>query len=316
MVSNQKKICVVGATGLIGRQLVNNLLYNGYNPVVLSRNPQKASDLFVRSVSIEFWDGKDENSLVQIIEGSKAIVNLAGESIASRWTNKKKKLILESRVKTTETIVNAVMKCNNPPEVFVQASAIGYYPHNSNVKYDENGPLGDGFLSQVVMKWEEASAEVENISRLVIVRTGVVLSSNGGFLEKIVLPIRLFVGGWFGRGDQMISWIHIEDHVRAIRFLIENSSCKGAYNLVALEPISYKLLVKKVGKVLKRPIWLPVPAFVLRLIFGKMANEVILSNQNIVPKGLELAGFKFEFNDIDIALKDLFGSGKGKKDIH
>jgi uncharacterized protein len=310
MDNHRKKVCIVGATGLIGRQLVNTLLDSGYNPVVLSRNPSRVIGLFGGDVHVELWNDKDDSNLVNIIEGAYAVVNLAGESIATRWTSKKKKLILSSRVKTTETIVNAVMKCNNPPKVFVQASAIGYYPYNSNVKYDENGPLGDGFLSKVVMGWEQTSAKVEIISRLVIVRTGVVLSSNGGFLEKIVLPIRLFAGGWFGRGDQMISWIHIEDHVKAIRFLIENDSCNGVYNLVSPDPIQYKQLVKRIGAILNRPIWLPIPRFVLRLIFGDMAKEVILANQNIIPVKIEQAGFKFEYFDIDIVLKNLLRGEK------
>lgn len=306
MIDKSREVVIVGATGLLGRQLVNSLLESGYKPVVLSRNPIKAQELFGGKVDVQLWNGADVNSLMLLISGAKAIINLAGESIATRWTRKKKDSILKSRVVTTSAIVAAIKQCASPPDVFIQASAIGYYPHNSRLQVDEGGLPGSGFLSQVVMQWEQAAVNVEDRSRLVIIRTGVVLSATGGFLSKLVLPIRFFVGAWFGRGSQMLSWIHIKDHARAICFLLDHDNCRGVYNLVSPEPRTIKSFVKQLGAVLKRPVWLTIPAFVLTWVFGEMADEVILSNQNVIPQRLIQAGFEFEFNDVDNALEDLY----------
>lgn len=305
MNGNQQKIVIVGATGLIGQQLVRNLIHEELIPIVLTRNPSKAKMLFDNNIQIQYWNGTDISSLTAIINKSKALVNLAGESVATRWTKEKKELILKSRIDTTNAIVNAINGCSEPPEVFIQASAIGYYPYNSNDKIDEDGLAGDGFLSRVVMQWEQTAAKAENKSRLVIIRTGIVLSFNGGFLKEILRPIKLFIGGWFGNGKQLLSWIHIDDHVRAIQFLIDDTINKGVYNLVSPQPISYKLFVKKIGKIINRPIWMPIPTFILVLLFGRMANEVLLSNQNIVPSKLLSAGFKFKYSDIDFTLNNL-----------
>lgn len=300
-----KRIFIIGATGLIGRQVVTDLLENGLRPVVLSRNLSKAKKQFGDGVEIKSWNGEDVDALRFNIDRAKAIINLAGESIASRWTAKKKDSILKSRIITTNAVVLAIAKCDVPPEVYVQASAIGYYPHNQGLQFDEDGPLGSGFLSQVVMQWESAALKVENRSRLIIIRTGVVLSSEGGFLSKMALPIKLYIGGWFGSGDQYISWIHIKDHVRAISFLIKNSSSKGIYNLVSPEPVNVRTFVKRIGFIQKKPVWLPIPSFILKLVFGQMAGEVILSNQSIIPKRLMQAVFEFKFKNLDDALKDL-----------
>ncbi len=305
MIEKSKSVYVIGATGLIGSKAVTFLVENGYRPVVLSRNIAKAKSILSDRVNALYWNGIDVDELVLLINGSRAIINLAGESIASRWTSKKKSAILRSRVDTTTAIVEAIRQCAEPPEVYIHGSAIGYYPFNSNLSFDEDGLRGDGFLSQVVSQWEQAAVRAENKTRLVIIRTGVVLSSSGGFLGKIAMSVKLFSGGWFGNGNQMLSWIHIKDHVSAIKFLLENSTCSGVFNLTSEEPITIRSFVKRLGAILNRPAWLPVPAFVLRLMFGKMADEVILSNQNIIPKRLIQNGFKFEFSCIDDALHDL-----------
>lgn len=308
--SDSKTVFVIGGTGLIGRSIVSDLLDSGYIPVVLSRNPSKAKKLFRSEVDLQFWDGSDADALTLLIAGARAIINLAGESIAVRWTKAKKASILRSRLITTNAIVTAIRQSFAPPEVFIQASAIGYYKHNSGLPIDEDGPLGDGFLSNVVMQWEQVAEKVESRSRLVIIRTGVVLSADGGFLSRIVFPVRFFIGGWFGEGTQKLSWIHIKDHVRATRFLLENDRCKGVYNLVSEEPTIMKTFVKRIGTVLSRPAWLPMPIFLLKLVFGEMVNEVILSNQHIVPKRLVLEEFRFDFNHIEAALDDLLNKRK------
>lgn len=305
MKGNSSTVFIIGATGLIGRRVVDGLLENGLRPVVLSRNPSKAKTIFVDGVDIVSWNGADVDALKSIIDGAKAIINLAGESIASRWTTKKRDSIIKSRIVSTNAVVAAIKRCDIPPEVYIQGSAIGYYPYDQNFKFDEDGPLGSGFLAKVVNDWEQAAIKVGNSSRLVIIRTGVVLSSDGGFLSKIILPIKLFMGGWFGHGDQYVSWIHVEDQIRAICFLVKNNASNGIYNLVSPEPVTIKLFAKRVGLMLKRPVWLPIPSVILKLMFGRMALEVILSNQYVVSKRLT-QGFEFKFKNLDSALTDLF----------
>ena len=305
MIDNPKSVYVIGATGLIGSYALRYLIDCGYNPVVLSRNVDKARKFFGDTVDVQYWNGSDAKELMHLINGSRALINLAGESIASRWTVAKKDAIVKSRVNTTNAIVEAIKQCSAPPKVFIQGSATGYYPFNSNLSFDEDSVQGNGFLSQVVLQWEQAAVRVENKTRLVIIRTGVVLSNQGGFLKKMILPIKLLVGGWFGNGSNVLSWIHIKDHVRAMVFLLETEGCSGVYNLTTQEPVAIKFFLKRLGSVLHRPVWLPIPTFLLRMAFGQMAKEVILSNQNIIPKRLIQAGFKFEFSSIDGALIDL-----------
>ena len=312
MVTYPKNIVIIGGTGLIGQHLVKRLISAGYNPVVLTRSIFKGKKCFGDTVQVTYWDGYDITSLTTIINSSVGVVNLAGESIATRWTKSKKERIWKSRINTTNTIDHAIKGCFQPPAVFVQASAIGYYSHNSNQQVDEDSAVGNGFLSQVVMQWEQAAQKVEDRSRLVIVRTGIVLSRDGGFLAKILPAIKLFIGGWFGNGHQMLSWIHIDDHVNAIQFLIDNNAAKGIYNLVSPEAITYKHFVKQIGRILRRPVWTSIPSFIVRLVFGKMANEVLLSNQNVLPKRLQSAGYRFKYGRIEVALIDLLVKKKQK----
>ncbi|MHC1702410.1 MAG: TIGR01777 family oxidoreductase [Tenuifilaceae bacterium] len=305
MNNDNKNIVIIGGSGLIGRHLVKLLRSNGYSPIVLSRNPLKVKTLFSSDIEIQKWDGKDTEQLSKLIDGKKGIINLAGETIATRWTKKKKELIVSSRIETTKIISTAINNCKNPPEIFIQGSAIGYYHYNSNDQVDENSGQGSGFLSNLVSHWENAAKQIESKTRLVIVRTGIVFSKDGGFLSKIIPSIKFFAGGWFGNGNQFLSWIHIDDYSKAILFLLEKNDSHGVYNLVSPNPITYKALVRKIGSKLHRPIWMPVPSFILRLGFGSMADEVLLSNQNVIPKRLVDQGFSFNYNQIDSALDDL-----------
>jgi len=305
MINDNKNIVVIGGSGLIGRHLVKLFSSNGYRPIVLSRNPQKVKAQFSSDIEVQKWNGHDTEQLSKLIDGKKGLINLAGEAIATRWTKKKKELIVSSRIETTKIIATAINNCKNPPEIFIQGSAIGYYYYNSNDQVDENTIQGSGFLSNLVSRWENAAKQIESKTRLVIVRTGIVFSKEGGFLSKIIPSIKFFAGGWFGNGNQFLSWIHIDDYSKAILFLLEKNDSQGVYNLVSPNPTTYKTLVKKIGSKIHRPIWMPVPSFILRLGFGSMADEVLLSNQNVVPKKLVDEGFRFNFNQIDSALEDL-----------
>lgn len=305
MTDKSKTIVVIGATGLLGRKIVNTLQAKGYRPFIATRNPAKASKIFGDNVDFFSWNGYDIEVLTQNINACKGAINLAGESIAKRWTNKSKKQILDSRVNITKAIIDAINACVEPPEVLIQASAIGYYPSDSFAVMDEQGRIGGGFLAKVVKQWEDASLKVDSRMRRVIIRTGVVLSPEGGFLKNVLPSIKFFLGGWFGNGEQMISWIHIDDHANAVCFLLDNKRCYGAFNLVSPNPAKLRTLLSSIGRILRRPVWLPIPSFILRLMFGGMANEVLLSSQSVFPRKLIDAGFKFQYEEVDTALKDL-----------
>jgi hypothetical protein len=300
-----RKVVIAGGTGLIGQRLAIALHHAGYSLTVLTRNPLKANAIFPFPVHLQAWNGMDPEPLVHTFEGAKAVVNLAGETIASYWTKARKGVLLSSRVNPTKAIVEAIRSCTAKPEVLVQASAIGYYPYNCSMPLAEDGPMGQGFLSQLVARWEAVAAGVGGHSRLVLLRTGVVLASKGGFLEQLVKPINLYVGGWFGDGRQSIPWIHIDDHVGAVQFLIENDSLHGPFNLVSPNPVALKSLTRQVARLLGKPAWFGIPAFALRLLLKDMANEVLLANQIIVPQRLRQSGFTFQHETIDEALSTL-----------
>lgn len=300
-----KRIVVVGATGLIGRSLIPFLVDSGYRVVALSRSIQKARTIFSDEIDVEYWNGSDSLALIPIFNDAFAVINLAGESIAVRWTKKNKDRIYRSRIVTTNSIVDAINRCINPPKVLIQASAIGYYSYNSEDQQYETSAKGDGFLSDLVSEWENAAKAVSSNCRLVLIRTGIVLSSEGGFLVKLIYPTKFYLGGWFGNGSQKISWIHINDYVNAVKLLIEEENCIGPFNLVSPNPVTFIQFAKAVGDALKRPVWLPIPKFVLRFFFGKMADEVIFSNQNVIPRKLLEMGFVFINHDIKETLKDL-----------
>jgi len=305
MNNSEKKIVVVGATGLIGRSLIPYLVISGYSVVALSRSIQNARAIFSNEIDVDYWNGSDSLALTQIFNNAFAVINLAGESIAVRWTKRNKDRIYRSRIVTTNSIVDAINECSNPPKVLIQASAIGYYPYNSEIQHDEASIKGDGFLSNLVSEWENTAKAVSGNCRLVLVRTGIVLSSDGGFLAKLINPIKFYFGGWFGKGSQKIPWIHINDYVNAVKLLIEEENCIGPFNLVSPNPVTYRQFAKAVGDALKRPVWLPIPKFALRFFMGKMADEVIFSNQNVIPQKLLEMGFVYIHHDIKETLKDL-----------
>lgn len=304
------KVVIAGGTGLIGQRLAIALHQAGYSVTVLTRNPLKASTLFSIPVHLQAWNGIDPQPLTDTIEGSKAVVNLAGETIASFWTIARKEVLLASRINPTKAIVEAIRSCTAKPEVLVQASAIGYYPYDCSMPLAEDGPRGHGFLSQLVARWEAEAADVVGNSRLVLLRSGVVLANKGGFLEQLVKPINLYVGCWFADGRQIIPWIHIDDHVRAIQFLIENDSLHGPFNLVSPNPVTLKSLIKQIARLLRKPAWFGIPASTLRLLLKDMANEVLLANQIIVPQRLRQSGFTFQYDTIDHALSALLSCKK------
>jgi uncharacterized protein (TIGR01777 family) len=303
--SNQ--IIITGATGFIGKSLCKHLAQAGYDVVALSRNPKKGSESLPNQVRVANWDAKTSKGWVNYADGAYAIINLAGENIGSgRWTQGKKRRILESRLNAGKAVVEAVEKVENKPKVVIQASGIGIYGNRDAEILDEFSHPGSGFLTEVAEQWEGSTKKVESSGvRQVIIRTGVVLGPGGGFLSRVVLPFRLFVGGRLGSGEQWIPWIHMDDEVRAIHFLMERPDLQGVFNLAAPNLLMSKDFFSLLGKAIKRPSWLPVPGFLLRLLLGERALELILSGQRATPKRLLESGYDFLYPDVKSALREI-----------
>lgn len=305
------KIIISGGTGLIGSLLVKEMAADGHELIVLSRSPQKYTDMFGENVQLVQWDGQSSGEWAAHMDGADAVVNLAGESISGsnflpdRWTAKKKQRILDSRIAAGHALVKAVEAAESKPKVLIQSSAIGHYGHTGDTVITESSPAGEDFLAAVTQDWESSTAAVEDLGvRRVIARTGLVLSTEDGALPRLLLPTRLFVGGWFGNGKQYWSWIHINDAVWALRFLIENESAQGIFNVTAPNPVTSKEFGKALGRALNRPSIMPVPAFAMRLALGEVASTV-LEGQRVMPQRLEEMDFAFRYADIDAALNQL-----------
>ena len=303
----KKRVIITGGTGFIGKALSALLVDHGYDVIVLTRNisPGSRSGTAVKPV---VWDAKTSAGWLDQAEGAYAIINLAGENVAQgRWTEERKRRILQSRLDATAAVMDALKRCKKKPAVLIQASAAGYYGAGSGTAiYEEASPSGEGFLAEVTRQWEKASEEADKQGvRRVIIRTGVVLGLKGGALDKLMLPYRFFVGGYIGPGSQFMPWIHLEDEVRAILFLMEKKNMDGAFNLTAPLPVTAKEFSRVLGKVMKRPGWIKVPSFVIKLVFGEMGAEALLSGKKVVPKRLLRAGFSFNYVELDGALESL-----------
>ncbi len=304
------KIIITGGTGLIGTELAKSLVGDGHEVIVLSRNP--AGRTLPTGVRAEKWDGKTAVSWGHLADGADAIVNLAGENIAgsgtlpARWTKERKARIISSRVDAGNAVVEAVSAAENKPKLIIQSSGIDYYGNVPEGKVSEDSPPGnDGFLARVTIPWENSTAPVEQMGvRRAIIRTGVVLDKDGGPLRTMLLPFKFFAGGPVGNGKQWLAWIHIQDVVRAIRFLLETVEANGAYNLCAPESVRYQEFSKLIGQTIGRPSYLPAPAFAMKLLLGEAA-DLVLNGRCAVPKRLQENGFAFTFPDAKSALQDL-----------
>lgn len=300
------QIVITGGTGTIGRRLVQHLLQFGHVVKVVSRQPYKPANLPAKIVFAS-WDGKSAEGWGSLIEGADAVVNLAGAGIADEtWTDTRKKEIEESRVKAGQAVVEAIRAASAKPKVLIQASAVGYYgaQNNDKVITEEHPPAND-FLGQTCQAWENSTKEAETLGvRRVVIRTGVVLDMQGGALPRLVFPFRFFAGGPIGSGQQWFPWIHYCDEVEAIRFLIHNEAASGPFNLTAPNPVRSHELAKAIGKVLKRPAFVPAPAFAFKTMFGEMST-VLLDGQQAVPKRLQEVGYQFKFPHIETALRDV-----------
>lgn len=309
------RVIITGGTGLIGRALANSLAHDHHEVIVLSRNTNKTAGLD-GGVQVVKWDGRTAQGWGSLADGAGAIVNLAGESIAgegfppSRWTPERKKRIIESRINAGKAVLEAITAATKKPEVLIQSSAVGYYGTHGDEPITEDHAPGSDFLATTCVQWEKVTEPVEKMGvRRVLIRTGILMSTKGGVLPQLSLPFKLFVGGPIGSGKQQMPWIHIDDEVGAIRFLIDTPSASGPYNLSAPEVLSNAELAKVMGRVLKRPSFFPTPAFAFKLAFGEL-SVLLTEGQRAVPKRLEEAGYPFKFPKAEPALRDLVENNK------
>ncbi len=292
------KILIGGSHGLVGTALIKSLEPEGHEISRLVRHyPESRSEIE--------WSPDRYSIALARIEGFDAVVNLAGEPIAEgHWTDEKKRRIRESRVKGTKLLGDALANLTNPPKTFICASAVGYYGNRGDEILTETSAPGNDFLAQVCVEWEKAtSLAVEKGIRVVNTRFGVILDAKGGALAKMLPPFRMGIGGRIGNGKQWMSWIALDDVVAALKFALTNESLRGPVNFVAPNPVRNAEFTKTLGKVLSRPTLFPIPAFGVRLVFGEMADALLLSSQRAKPSQLEQAEYGFLHRDLEGALQ-------------
>ncbi|RMG33800.1 MAG: TIGR01777 family protein [Methanobacteriota archaeon] len=298
---------ITGGSGFIGQLLIPNLPKDS-EIFVLTRGESKE----IGSVKYVTWDARTRSGWSDLITEDTIILNLAGHNISKgRWTKKTKDKIISSRVQAGKACVDAIAKSGVTPYCFFQASAVGYYGwHADEILDEESKGTGADFLSQVCMQWEESTSSLETMGvRRIVGRIGVVFHPKHGAFPLLVLPIKLFVGGPVGTGNQWISWIHYQDLIRSILFVINNKNTHGVFNLTSPCPVINKKLGHEIAKKLRRPFWFRTPSFVLKMVLGKKA-DIVLAGQRVFPQRLVDMGFEFEFPTIEKCLDDLLGRNK------
>jgi uncharacterized protein (TIGR01777 family) len=292
------KILIGGSHGLVGTALIKSLEAQGHELFRLVRHAPGSK------AEVE-WSPDRYSIALARIEGFDAVVNLAGESIAEgRWTDEKKRKIRESRVKGTKLLGDALANLTQPPQTFICASAIGYYGNRGDEILTEASAPGEGFLADVCVEWEKATAlATEKGIRVVNARFGVILDTDGGALKKMLPPFRMGVGGKIGNGKQWMSWIALDDVIGGINFALVHDSLRGPINFAAPNPVTNAEFTKTLGKVLSRPTLLPIPAFGVRLAFGEMGEALLLAGQRVAPKALLSAAYQFQYPQLELALR-------------
>ena len=302
------KIVITGGTGFLGRPLATSLAADSHTVVILSRQASSAPEAQVRLVT--WLPNGETGGWSSEVDGADVVVNLAGEPIAqSRWTTAHKARILESRLNATRSLVAAIGQAATPPRVLVSGSAVGYYGPSGDAVLDEDAPGGGDFLAEVCARWEaEASRASASRTRVVTIRTGLVLERNGGALSRMVLPFRIGAGGRVGSGRQYWPWLHRDDWIALVRWAIETPTVAGAVNATAPYPVTNAEFARALGQALHRSALLPAPAFALRLLLGEMADALLLSGQRAIPAKAERAGFVFRHPRLDGALRAIFNA--------
>ena len=297
-------IVVTGASGLIGSSLVQFLARHAHQVTRLVRTKPKTGTKEV------FWDPQGGKLDMTLLEGFDAVVHLAGENIgAGRWTEQRKQRILESRLASTRLLARTLADLQRPPEVLVSTSAIGFYGNRGNEILHEGSGPGNGFLADVCRQWEQAAdvAKGKGI-RLVTLRIGMVLSASGGALPRMLTPFRIGAGGRVGAGTQFMSWIALDDLLEVIWFACTQPSITGTVNAVAPEPVTNLAFTRTLGRVLRRPAIFPLPAFLIRLLFGEMGEALLLYSARVEPEKLRAAGFRFRYPQLEAALRHVLSA--------
>jgi uncharacterized protein (TIGR01777 family) len=292
------RFLIGGASGLVGSALVTSFTAKAHEVVRLIRKPPRSGNEL-------HWDPMRELS-PQLVSGFDVVVHLSGESVAGRWTEAKKARIRDSRVISTDHLARALAKCEKKPALFVCASAIGYYGNRGDEILTEKSPSGATFLAEVSREWETATAPAADAGvRTVNLRTGIVLSAQGGALKQMLLPFRMGLGGKVGDGNQWWSWIDIGDFVAAVHWILEHTDINGPVNMTAPNPVTNAEFTKTLARILKRPAVFSVPAFAAKLAFGELAEEGLLASARVLPNKLVEAGFQFKYPDIRQSLVNL-----------
>lgn len=299
----KKNILISGGTGFVGSALTKFLESKGHTVAVLSRRES------VKGVKSYRWDYKSDFIEEDAIEFADIIIHLAGESVAGgRWTDKRKESILNSRIKSSQLLYNAVKQSSKKPELFISASAVGYYGHDNNDElcYETSRP-GNDFLAKVVVKWEEETKKFRDLGvRTNMLRIGIVLGENGGALSEMIKPVKLGIGSPLGSGKQNMPWIALEDLVRMFNFIIENENLNSVFNAVAPEVINNKEFMRQLARSLKKPFFMPaVPSFVFRILYGEMA-DILLYGKRVDSQKIISEGFEFEYEKLNKYLSEIF----------
>ena len=300
------KVMIAGATGFIGKELIKKLNKKGHEIAVLTRNSETAKFHIPVHCELIDWDPKIKSLSPGALKGVDAVINLAGEGIADgRWSPKRKRELMESRVLSTRRLVEAMTYMDEKPRVFLSASAIGFYGDRAEELLHETGSKGQGFLSDICQRWEDEALRANQLGiRTAAYRIGMVLGHDGGALDKILPPFKFGVGGNLGNGSQWMSWVHIKDLADMMVYAIENSNVKGIHNAVSPNPVTNGEFTKTLGKVLKRPTLFPVPKMVLKMALGEL-SELLLGSQKVSSKKINEAGFEFKYPELETALEEV-----------
>jgi len=293
------QIVIAGGSGFLGRALSASLLRAGHDVLVLTRTPRGTHDVI--------WTPDDTPAAwMDAVDGTDVVVNLAGESLDRRWTPDRKRAMRATRLNATRALVAAIRRVARRPPVFLSASAIGVYGVRGSEPLTERASVGSDFLAQLCRAWEDAALEAAALTRVVQLRTGLVLGRDGGALPRMARPFQFMAGGRLGSGRQFYSWIHLEDWVRLVEWAMARSEIRGPLNATAPAPVTNAEFARALGRALHRPAWVPAPAFALRAILGEMADAMVLGGQRVIPERALEAGFSFVHPTIDEALAALY----------
>ncbi|MCS7176747.1 MAG: TIGR01777 family oxidoreductase [Candidatus Kapabacteria bacterium] len=295
------RLLLVGGTGGLGRRIVPTLTQQGYQVRLLVRSLSRAKELFPGGVEYYVWNPQQELP-ASALEGVWGVLNLAGAPIVRRWTRAYRQIIQQSRVGTTRQLVQALHEAPHAVQVFLSVSAVGYYGNRGDELCRETAPPGTDFLAQVCREWEEAALRAADRVRVIIPRLGIVLDRQAGFLPRLLPTFRAFLGGTIGSGQQWVSWIHWSDVVSFVLWALQTPTVQGVYNAVAPSPVRFQEFCQTLGRLLRRPCWLRVPTWALRLQYGELADALNFS-QRVVPERALAEGFTFRFPTLEAALK-------------